>query len=186
VGDDPDAAERRRMAQELARLRTSSSSELMQALSLVKKREGRFKNPQKFLAIRLGPEPNARLGLGGGLDRIAGGHEAATRPRRLSLRRPARDGHHGCRLCEQVDCQRIILSAMHQRQAVVLSALVCGSTEPVPRPVPKPVAKMAAQGVLRTARRLMRTKPLRRPVTPIYALSWKRCGTGHFAKSRWS
>jgi len=37
------------------------------------------------------------------------------------------------------------------RQAVVLSAIVCRSTEPVPKSVPKPVAKMAAQGVLRTA-----------------------------------
>jgi hypothetical protein len=41
------------------------------------------------------------------------------------------------------------LSAMHQRQAVVISAIVCGSTKPVPKSVPKPVAKMAAQGVLR-------------------------------------
>ena len=70
----------------------------------------------------------------------------------------------------------VSLSALHQRQAVVLSAIIFRSTQPVPKSVPKPVAKMAAQGVLRTARRLMRTKPPRRPVTPIYARSWKRCG----------
>jgi hypothetical protein len=70
----------------------------------------------------------------------------------------------------------VAFSATHQRQAAVLSAIVCRPTEPVPKPVPKPVAKMAAQGVLRTARRLMRTKPLRRPVTAICAQSCKRCG----------
>jgi hypothetical protein len=65
----------------------------------------------------------------------------------------------------------VIVSAMHQWQAIVLSAIVFGSPQLVPKPVPKPVAKRAAQGVLRTARRLNKA-----------AAAARR----HFVKSRWS
>jgi hypothetical protein len=70
----------------------------------------------------------------------------------------------------------VTLSAINQRQAIAFSVIVCESPDPAPKPAPKPVAKRAAQGVLRTARRPTRTKPLRRLVTQMRAGSWKRCG----------
>jgi hypothetical protein len=60
----------------------------------------------------------------------------------------------------------VTMSAVRQRQTVVFSAIVRESSEPAPKLVPKPVAKMASQGVLRNARRLMRTKPWLRLAMP--------------------
>jgi hypothetical protein len=72
--------------------------------------------------------------------------------------------------------RRVAVSAIHQRQAVVISAIVCRSTEPVPKSVPKTGDENGSSGRLADRAQADANKAAAAAVTPIYARSSKRCG----------